>query len=279
MNDFSIFSINGKIVDKKQAILPIDSIEVQYGFGVYENIKVRNKIAYFVYEHINRLTHSGKCIGLEHNFSKEKIFDYIEEYKKRINIDSCNLKLLLLGGRLPVESQLVIMASAPFYPKRDWYRDGITLKSYIHERYMPQAKTLNMLPSYIIYKDAKSLGHYDALLIDNHENVLEGTRTNVFFINDKNIYHPPISKILEGVTMISLKKVLLKHSFKFIEREIPLNAIHKYEGMFLSSTSSKILPVRQVDNMKFENIAKSIIELSHLYDEALEKCRGDFKLL
>ena len=278
MDDISICSIDGQIVDKKQAVLPLSSIEAQYGFGVYENIKVRNNTTYFVKEHVVRLLHSAICIGLKHNFSKEKISDYLEAYKNRLNIDSCNLKLLLLGGQSPEESRLVIMSFSPFYPKREWYRSGVTLKSYKYERFSPQAKTLNMLPSYIFYKNAKSHGHYDALLTDTSGNVLEGTRTNIFFIDGKNICHPPIEKILEGVTMLSLKVVLTKQGFKFIEKEIPLSSINKYEGMFLSSTSSKILPVRKLDDMVLQ-IPESHYEIIKIYDEALDRSQGMFDLL
>ena len=63
MDDYSVCSINGQIVDEKLAVLPISSIEAQYGFGVYENIKVRKNIIYFVREHIDRLLHSANRIG------------------------------------------------------------------------------------------------------------------------------------------------------------------------------------------------------------------------
>ena len=278
MDDHSICSINGKIVDQRQAFLPLSSIEAQYGFGVYENIKVRNNIVYFVKEHIARLIHSATCIGLEHRFSKEKISDHLNAYKNRLNIDSCNLKLILLGEKLPKESRLIIMASSPFYPKREWYRTGVTLKSDKYERFMPQAKTLNMLPSYIFYKNDKRHGHYDSLLIDMSGNVLEGTRTNVFFIEGKNIYHPPTGKILVGVTMMSIKCVLEKYGFKFTEKEIPLSSISKYEGMFLSSTSSKILPICKVDDMSL-TIPDSLHEIIKIYNEAVDQCKGRFDLL
>jgi len=278
MDDYSVCSINGQIVDEKLAVLPISSIEAQYGFGVYENIKVRKNIIYFVREHIDRLLHSANCIGLGHPFSKEIISRDIQAYKERLNKDSYNLKLLLLGGRSPEETRLVIMAFAPFFPKREWCKSGVTVETQVYERFMPQAKTLNMLPSYIFYKNAKNHGHYDALLIDNDGNVLEGTRTNVFFIEGKNIYHPPFKKILEGVTMMSLKQVLTKHGFKFTEKEIPLKNIGKYEGMFLSSTSSKILPVRKVDDITL-SIPDSLHEIIKIYDEALDRSQGKFDLL
>ena len=268
MEKIPICSINGRIVDKNQAVLSLQSIEAQYGFGVYENIKVRKNVVYFVDEHIERLLHSAKCIALSHGFTSSHIYKDLLAYKTALRIDSYNLKLLLLGGKSEKESQLVILAALPKYPKKQWYRDGVSVVSYQHERFMPEAKTLNMLPSYFFYKKAASRGHYDAILLDDKNHVIEGTRTNIFFIKGKKIYHPPIKKILLGVTMMTLKRVLAKNGFNFEEKEVGLKEIIKYDGMMLTSTSSKILPVCKVDDVRMP-IPESLRDIIKIYDAAL----------
>ena len=39
---------NGKLIKAKDAKIGVDSIEFTYGFGVYENLKVRNRKVYFL---------------------------------------------------------------------------------------------------------------------------------------------------------------------------------------------------------------------------------------
>lgn len=274
-----ICSINGIITDQQEATLPLFQIEAQYGFGVYETIKVRNSIVYFIEQHVNRLFHSAQVISLEHAFQKKAICNYIHQFIEALEENSCNLKILLYGSGKSGDAQVIILASAPLYPQRKWYKEGVKLMSYQYERWMPQAKSLNMIASYYIYKKAQEKGCYDALLYDHNTFILEGTRTNVYLIKGNKIYSPPQEKILVGVTMMSLEKVIQKSDFKVKYRDISLKEIGNYEGMFISSTSSKIVPIKQIDNITFKTISPKIKELISLYDNSLEKSGGDFDLL
>ncbi len=274
-----ICSINGEIKTTSEAVIPLSQIEFQYGFGVYETIKVRNSVVYFIDQHIERLFHSATLLSLQHHFKKEQIKKNILQYVKELGEESSNIKLLLYGSGKPEEAMNFILASKPLYPDRKWYKKGVKLMSYQYERWMPQAKSLNMVASYFIYKKAQEEHCYDALLYDRNNNILEGTRTNMYLIKDKNIYSAPKENILEGVTMMSLEKVASKNNFSLKYKSIKIKDIQEYDGMFLTSTSSKILPIKQVDNFIFPEIHDSIFELIKLYDEALDKSKGEFNLL
>lgn len=274
-----ICSINGSIRPTSAATLDLSRIETQYNFGVYETVKVRNSIVYFLPQHIHRLFHSAACINLRHKFTQTTIATYVNEFRETLQEPSYNLKILLYGAAKPETATLYILASAPHYPDRKLYKNGVSVMSAQHERWMPGAKTLNMLPSYYYYSYAKQNGHYDVLLLDNNGTILEGTRTNIYLLKDKTLYSPPKDKILEGVTMMSLEKIIRKSSFNIIYQELAFSKLSSFDGMILTSTSSKILPVRQVDSFRFETVADSIIELEKLYDAALEKSKGNFDLL
>ncbi len=274
-----ICCINGEIKTTSEAVIPLTQIESQYGFGVYETIKVRNSIVYFIDQHIERLFHSATLLSLEHSFKKKQITEYILNYLKELDEESSNIKLLLYGSGTQGEATCIILASHPLYPDRKWYKKGVKLMSYQYERWMPQAKSLNMVASYFIYKKAQQEHCYDALLYDHNKNILEGTRTNIYLIKGNTIYAAPKDTILEGVTMMSLEKVINKSQFNVKFQLVPLNKINTYDGMFLTSTSSKILPIKQVDTFIFPEISSSIFELMKLYDDALAKSNGDFSLL
>src|SRR3990167_8822085 len=66
--DFKYFSRNGKILPIEDATIPLSNIEYQYGFGVYESIRIANGTPLFLNEHLERLENSAKIIGLEHSF-------------------------------------------------------------------------------------------------------------------------------------------------------------------------------------------------------------------
>lgn len=274
--NFSYFSKNGEILSIEQAVYPLTSIEFTYGFGVYETIKVRNTFHYFLDQHVNRLFDSADIINLQHQFTEEEIKKYILNFIQSIKEHSYNLKLLLIGTAEEGKADFMILPSTPSYPKRQWYRDGVKVISAQYERWKPQAKTLNMLTSYYLYKEASKQGAYDALLYDKGANILEGTRTNVYVIKDYQIFSPPKNQVLEGVTMMTLEKVIKNSPFTISYQNIPFPAIFDYDGMFLTSTSTKIIPIKKIDGREYETIVQPLKELIQLYDKALDESKGEF---
>lgn len=285
--NFQYFSKNGQILPHEQAQIPLSNIAYQYGFGVYETLKVRNNTLYFVDQHIDRLLHSAKLLELEHRYTKEEILNYISELIESVSkssdtsLFSCNLKMLLIGGTSKEDAQLFILPLDPLYPNRKFYKEGIKTLTVTYERPLPNVKSLNMLMSFLAFRKAKENNCYDALLIDHNNNVLEGTRTNFYTIKDKTIYTAGEKYILEGVTRQTVLHVAKKNGYTIEERLIPLSEVKNgaYGGAFLTSTSSKIVPIRQIDDFQFEKISEEILTLIKLYDSFLDESKGEFAFL
>lgn len=273
-SQFQFFSKNGQILPIEQAVIPLSNIEYSYGFGVYETLKVRHGILYFVDQHVERLFHSAEVIGLTHQFTKEQVKQYIQELVAKLSTDACNIKMLLIGGQEP---QLFIQALAPLFPDRKLYSEGAKTITVEYERLYPNAKTLNMFPSYMAYKKAKAAGCYDALFINRQGNIIEGTRTNFFALKVNVLYTPPLKEVLEGVTRQTVIAVAEKNGFKLVEDDIPLDKIGEFDGAFLTSTSSKIVSIAQIDDFTFPEIPQALKELIKLYDVFLEESNGIYK--
>lgn len=279
MSDFKHFSKNGQILPIEGANIPLGNVEYSYGFGVYETMKVRNGVIYFVDQHVNRLFKSSEIIELVHPYTKEQIKGYIDELINKLRFEtdnseiSCNIKMLLIGGREPL---LFIIPLAPLFPDRKLYSHGAKTITVEYERLLPNAKTLNMLPSYMAYKKAKENDCYDAICIDSEGFITEGTRTNFFAIKGSILFSPPEPKILAGVTRKTVLFVARKHGFEIQEKDIPLSEIDQYDGAFLTSTSTKIVPIQKIDDFVFPQIPEKLKELMSAYDTFLKDSNGIF---
>ena len=128
-----IYSVNGEIKPLSEAQIPAERIETMYGFGVYETMKVRNGVLYFVDNHIDRLFHSASCIELSHSFTQEQVKTFILSLLGELAEQSLNLKMLLMGSQDQRESMLYLFPLAPYFPKRNWYRDGVFAVSYTND--------------------------------------------------------------------------------------------------------------------------------------------------
>ena len=269
---FKFFSHNGQIKSVEEAAIPLSNIEYQYGFGVYETIRVTNGVPYFLKDHLERLRESAHTIGLEHAFSDEFIENAIAELIRENAVETCNLKILLIGGSTKETASLYILCLNPLFPDKKLYRDGVHCITYEHERMFPHAKTLSMLGSYLAYRKARMASAYEALLV-NHGNITEGTRTNFFAIKEKTLYSAPEKDILLGVTRKAVLTIATQNGFRVEERNLRLDDIKEY-GAFLTSTSSKILPIRSIDSLTLREPPPALKTLMLLFDEFLKTSTG-----
>ena len=313
---FQYFSKNGKLLPTSEAVVSVFNIEYAYGFGVYENIRVQDRHPYFLSDHVDRLLYSALSVGLNHTLSKGDIARAITELVSAISengllssplegevsrardggvkaktANTYNLKILLIGAKNPADAELLILPLAPLFPNKKCYTQGAGALAVNHVRLFPTAKTLNMLPSYYFYTQAKAKGYYDVLFMDAENNILEGSRTNFFAIKNKTIYTAPAEKVLEGVTKKYVLQVAREHGYSIVEQDISLTSIGEYDGAFLTSTSSKIVPLTSIvipsevphsgadeeslsqSPITFPTITPTLKELMKLFDEFLDEYR------
>ncbi len=276
---FPYFSKNGQLEPIANATIPIDSIEYQYGFGVYETLKVRNGIIYFEEQHIQRLFKSTEILGLTHTFTQEDISAFLRSLiEKTISCQpSFNIKILLIGDVKHNSANIYILPLAPLFPDRKLYTNGASVNTVRYTRFLPNAKSLNMLQSYLYFTAARKRGDYDVLFTDSNDSILEGSRTNFFALKNNKILTPPAKYVLEGVTRQTVLFIAKKHGFETSEQTIPLDKISDYDGAFLTSTSSNIIPIAQINNFKFVSVPDELKKLMHAYHAFLEVCKGKFE--
>jgi branched-subunit amino acid aminotransferase/4-amino-4-deoxychorismate lyase len=195
----------------------------------------------------------------------------VAEVVQKNQAEACNVKILLIGGPSSREASLEIICLSPLFPDRSLYKSGAKVITYKYEREYPAAKTLNMLSSYLAFRQAKLAGAYDALLVNRKGCVTEGTRANFFGLKGCTIMSPPPNEILTGVTRVNMLRVARQEGFEIIEQDIPLSSLDQFDSLFLTSTSSKILPLCQVDETVLGAISPALQELIRSFDQFLSQ--------
>lgn len=267
---FTHFSHNGSVRPIAQAVIPLSSVEYSYGFGVYETIRYAKGKTYFLAEHCNRLLESARIIGLEHTFELQFVQNAVTDLLAQNKPDACNIKVLLIGGATPSNANLYIQCLNPLFVKREFYKNGAATITQSYVRPFPHAKTLNMLPSYLAYREAKRAGAYDALLINQKDELIEGTRTNVLAFKNQTIVSPPSEHILLGVTRDKVLEVAQSHGYHIEERSLLLAEVQAgaFDDIFLTSTSTKIMPVRTIDGHDLGPPSSNIQTLMRLFQQS-----------
>lgn len=260
---------NRQLIPIEQAVVSVDDLDFSYGYGVYETLKVRHRILYFPALHEERLFHSASVIGLTHPFRKGDITGGIQTLVRANKTEHANIKVLLIGGDTAEQARLYIMTLNPLFPDRKDYKQGAIALIYPGERVFPEAKTLNMLVSTLAFRSAKKAGAYDAVLKNREGFLTEGTRTNLFYVKGEVVCTPPRQQVLEGVTRITLLDALHQRGIPVKEQVLHESDIPRQDGFFLTSTSTKVMPLRKLGPYDL-TIPPLIREIMKVYDAYLD---------
>jgi D-alanine transaminase/branched-chain amino acid aminotransferase len=245
--------VNGRLVEATEAALSVQDRELQYGFGVYESLRIIQGTLVYPLEHIDRLFYSADGIGLRHAFTHESVYHWLNQLIAADKIEEASIRILLMGG---VDARLFITASPLLAYPESFYSEGIKTVSYEGERLLPQYKTCSLLMNYLALRHAGTQGAFEALLVDRRKLVLEGTRSNLFVCKNTTVYTAPSSDVLEGVTRDKILKAVGELGYTVVF-EAPSYAdicAGVYDELFISSTSMGALPVASFDNFVFPEI-------------------------
>lgn len=261
---------NGELVEKEKACISIYNKALFFDFAVYSNIKVVQRKMFLPELEIEKLFESAKIIGIEHNFTKEQIIEWVAKLIRENNLVDALIRILLIGPEKETEPILFLFpVGLTFYPD-EFYNKGVKLITFGGERLFPTSKTKDLLLCFIAYREAVRQGAVDALLMDRDGNIREGTRSSFFVIKNNTLIVPPKEKVLEGMT----RKIILEIAPKMMkvkEENISLEKIKKYDEHFITGTSLNVMPVRQINNIVLrEGIGEKLKELQKLFKEYCE---------
>lgn len=259
---------NGKLVDESMAVLPVAYREVQYSFSVYESVRVENGRPVHLSDHLERLKASCRMINLEHPFTDDVITSSLESLIEHDNIVYAPCRILIVGGPEPL---FFITYTAPESFPESYYENGVPAVLYYGERFLPEAKTSNLLMQYLAAEEAKRKGAFEALLVNRKGEVLEGVRSNVYGLYGNRIYTAADGSVLSGITRISVIKAAEHLGYEIVYTPPTDTNIHMFDSLFISSTPFGIIPISSVNGHEINHIGWEKIRKIHELEREWEK--------
>ncbi len=219
---------------------------------VYEVIRVIDGVPLFLEEHIDRLNKSANL--LNHDITNV-LQDILTDTKKIILLNgnpNKNLKILLYNIDRPMPDYYIFFIVSN-YPREDLYKSGIKTITYNAVRENPNAKIINNEFRKNINTKIKESNVYEALLINESGEISEGSRSNVFFVKNSKVYTSPGKKVLLGTTRKKILSICSDLNIDVLEEPVKLELLKDYDALFITGTSPKVLPISQVDKIKFDS--------------------------
>ncbi|WP_443110713.1 aminotransferase class IV [Caloramator sp. mosi_1] len=107
------------------------------------------------------------------------------------------------------------------------------------------------------------------MLVNNFDEITEGSRSNIFFIKGSKLYTAPKEDVLVGITRIKVIEIANKLGFEVVEDKIKVSQISEFEACFLTGTSPKVLPISYIDSYAY-NVNNDILRnIMREYDKMI----------
>jgi branched-chain amino acid aminotransferase len=234
-----IVSINGKIVDGKHACLPVMSDAFLYGFSVFETIRTYNRKVFRLGDHLARLYVSADVIGMKSVWNFKRAYKAVVSALEKDPYKEAKIRLIL------TRKDLIITVEKHQPKPSAYYKNGISLVTYLGKRNTPRAKILTDTFCYLAKQHAKRCGAVEALLVDPKSYVRECAYSNIFWVNDGQLWTTN-KDILYGITRDTVIELSGNCRFDGIKYKALLRA----DEIFVTQTSGGIIPVSEIDGHK-----------------------------
>lgn len=252
--------LNGEVVDsdKIEEVLKTNKVKV------YDVLRLVNSKPLYFENHLDRLNRSIELIGYKDRYYENDFKKDIEKLVVKSGRTNNNIKTTYFEEDQPIKVLYMVKST---YPKEDKYSEGYKTILMYEERENPNAKVLNEERRKIVNEILKDVGADEAIFLTENKVVLEGSRSNLFFVKGEKIITSPDERVLLGTTRQKILEICEKNNISVLRREIMLDELNFFDAAFVTGTSIDIMPINRIDTIRFSTNNKVVKKLTGLYNK------------
>ncbi len=247
--------VNDQILERESFSVDIEDRGYQFGDGVYEVVRIYNGKFFTLEEHLNRLESSAEKIKMRLPVSITSLKASVSQLIQLEGIQDGIIYIQVSRGfakrvhSFPAQAQSLLVAYAsPFARPVEYLKNGVATVLSEDIRWLRcDIKSINLLANVLAKETARESNAYEAIL-HRGETITEGSSTNIWIVaNGKLITHPVSNLILNGITRQVVIQLAKELNFEVVEQEFTITDLIHADEVFLSSTTSEVMPITQVD--------------------------------
>jgi branched-chain amino acid aminotransferase len=267
MKQADLIWMNGEFVAWEDAKVHVLTHGLHYGTGVFEGIRCYDTEigpAVFRHEdHYRRLARSAELYYMPLPFDTAALRSATLELIGRNGLRSCYIRPLAYRGYgqmglnpldAPVDVTIAVWEWGAYLGEEGKHK-GIRAKVSSWRRIspaslIPAAKASGQYLNSVLAKiESVKAGYEEAILLDDHDHVCEGSGENIFVVWEGRIVTPPAAaSILDGITRKSAIQIARDLGIEVIERDIARAELYLADEVFMTGTAAELVPVREIDD-------------------------------
>lgn len=252
--------VNGRYVPHGAAAVHVEDRGYQFADGVYEVVTVVNGRLVDEDPHLDRLWRSLGELRIDVPMSRAAMKAITREVIRRNLIKTGLVYMQVTRGvarrdhpfpKPGTPPSVVMTAKHVRLPSRQKVEDGVKVISIRDIRWERcDIKTVSLLPNILGKQQAREAGATEAWQVDDDGMVTEGTSTNAWIITQEGelVTRPASNDILNGITRLRILKLAAEEGVKFVERPFSLDEALTAREAFISSATSFVTPVTQIND-------------------------------
>lgn len=252
--------LNGEILPVDQARVPVQDRGFLFADGVYEVIRVYGGKPYRMREHLERMERGLHALRI-HFDDVRSVSSAIDQLMERNDVDDAGtIYIQITRGAAPRKHAFppqgtpptVYVAAQPYtsHPAEYW-DDGVDAITVGDNRWARcDIKSIALLPNVLANQAAHAAGAFEALFVKDGV-VIEGSHSNLWGVHDgRLITYPASNYILPGITRTRVFELADELGIPAVEGMVYHDVLGEIDELFLSGTTTEIMPVVRVDGRK-----------------------------
>ena len=277
--------MDGELVPWREAQVHVLTHSLHYGMGVFEGVRAyktdKGAAIFRLQEHTDRLFGSAHIMMMPLSWDQETINAAQITAVRENQLQSAYIRPLFFYGAegmgLRADNLKVHAMVAAWdwgsYLGADNMEKGIRIRTSSYTRHhvnitMCKAKaTGNYINSMLALSEALQTGYDEAMLLDDHGFVAEGSGENIFIVRDGVLYTPDTSSALEGITRSTIMELAADSGLTVKEKRISRDEVYLADEAFFTGSAAEVTPIREVDNRTIGNGSRGPVteQLQSLY--------------
>lgn len=245
----SIF-LDGQMVKARMEL--IDSLlpGVVAGKGVFETMRVYNGKVFSLDKHFDRLFRGLRLLKIRPSYSKRQMEIYLDRTIKANLLKEARIRLSIWKEKRQLRIAVVCQDIGRSWVKKD--QKGIrAIVSNVIRKKTPfsNIKSMEYHCFRQAFNEAKEKGCDEAILLNHRQEIVEGSRTNIFYIKKGTLYTPMVKcGCLNGITRQIV--IQLARKLKIPMRVVAANIrmLLRSDETFVTNSLIGIVPLAVVDN-------------------------------
>lgn len=253
--------INGQAGD----LIGIRDRGLLYGDGVFRTMLARNGVALDRHLHLQRLQQDCAQLGI--------VSPAMTQLSTELDVVLARhpdgiIKIIVTRGQgdrgyAPPEhvntTHIWDVAPLPVYPA-DWQKSGVCVRicdiRLSEQPRLAGVKHLNRLENVLAAAECKDADIAEGLLLDAHERVIEGTRSNLFLLREGCLITPKLDRCgVAGVQRARVQAYAQQQGIAVQIRDVMLAEVYSADALFLVNSVIGVWPVRMLQERNWSDFS------------------------